>query len=56
MEYYTITDICVKLGVSRQVISRLIKKKKIKAVKIGGHYRIEKAWFDNYLENGGDMT
>lgn len=54
MEYYTINQICEKLGISRQAISRAIKCGRIKAVKVGGQYRIEKVWFDNYLKTGGN--
>lgn len=55
MEYYSVNDICRKVGITRQAISRAIKAGRIKAAKIGGQYRIEKKWFDNYLACGGDL-
>lgn len=54
MEYYSIKEICEKLGISRQAISRAIKSGRIKATKIGKQYRIEKKWFEDYLKSGGD--
>ena len=55
MEYYSVNEICQKVGITRQAISRAIKAGRIKAAKIGGQYRIEKKWFDDYMSRGGDL-
>lgn len=54
MEYMSVKEVCEILGISKQAVHKAIKTGRIKAVKVGRLYRINKEWFKNYLESGGD--
>lgn len=54
MEYMSVKEVCEVLGISKQAVHKAIKTGRIKAVKVGRLYRINKEWFKNYLESGGD--
>lgn len=40
--YYSLTEVAHKLGISRQAVHKRIKKNKLKAVKVGTTYIIGK--------------
>jgi putative molybdopterin biosynthesis protein len=48
-EFYLVEELAEKLRVSTMTIYRYIKRKKVKAYKIGKEFRIDKAEFDNFL-------
>lgn len=50
----SVREVCEVLGISRQAVHKAIKTGRIKAVKVGKLYRINKEWFEEYLERGGD--
>lgn len=54
MEYMSVKEVCDVLGISKQAVHKAIKSGRIKAVKVGKLYRINKEWFKKYLEKGGD--
>lgn len=54
MELLTVKEVAQILRISRQAVHKAIKAGRIKAVKVGRLYRINKKWFKNYLESGGD--
>jgi excisionase family DNA binding protein len=41
-DYYSLTEVAQKLGISRQAVHKRIKKNKLKAVKVGTTYIIGK--------------
>ena len=47
--FYTAEELAKVLRVNIMTIYRYIKAKRLKAYKIGGQFRIEKAEFDNFL-------
>ena len=47
---YTVTDLQKILGVSRQTIYELLKRKEFRCIQIGGKYRISKKSFDEWLD------
>lgn len=48
---YSVEDIKAILGVSRQLVYRLIKEGNFKTVKLENKYRIYKDSFDKWLDN-----
>ena len=48
-EFYLVEELAEKLRVSTMTIYRYIKRKKVKAYKIGKEFRIDKAEFNNFL-------
>lgn len=54
MEYMSVREVAKILGVSRQAICKAIKSGRIKAIRFGNLYKINKEWFEDYLRNGGD--
>ena len=48
---YSVEDIKAILGVSRQLVYRLIKEGKFKAIKLENKYRIYRDSFDKWLDN-----
>lgn len=48
---YSVEDIKAILGVSRQLVYRLIKEGNFKAIKLENKYRIYKDSFDKWLDN-----
>lgn len=52
---YSIEEVQAILRVSRQVIYRLIKEEKFKAIKVENKYRIIKASFDEWLDGKEDL-
>ena len=54
MEYMSVREVANILGVSRQAVHKAIKSGRIKAVRFGNLYKINKEWFKEYLEKGGD--
>lgn len=54
MEYMSVREAAKILGVSRQAICKAIKSGRIKAIRFGNLYKINKEWFEDYLRNGGD--
>jgi len=47
--FYTAEELAKVLRVNIMTIYRYIKAKRLKAYKIGGQFRIDKAEFDNFL-------
>ena len=41
-DYYSLTEVAQKLGISRQAVHKKIKKNKLKAMKVGTTYIIGK--------------
>lgn len=54
-EFYTIDDVSDILGVTRQTVSKYIKKEKINAIKLGKSYRIYKGDFVDFI-NGQSIS
>lgn len=54
MELLTVKEVAQILRISRQAVHKKIKKGQLKTIKVGERYRINKKWFKNYLESGGD--
>lgn len=50
-EFYTAQELAGKLRVNIMTIYRYIKAGKLKAHKIGKEFRIDKAEFNNFLNN-----
>ena len=48
-EFYLVEELAKRLRVSTMTIYRYIKRKKVKAYKIGKEFRIDKAEFNNFL-------
>lgn len=48
-EFYLVEELAEKLRVSTMTIYRYIKRKKVKAYKIGKAFRIDQAEFNNFL-------
>jgi len=48
-EFYLVEELAEKLRVSTMTIYRYIKRKKVKAYKIGKEFRIDKEEFNNFL-------
>lgn len=48
--FYTAEELAKVLRVNIMTIYRYIKAKRLKAYKIGGQFRIDKAEFDNFLK------
>ncbi len=48
-KFYTAEELAKVLRVNIMTIYRYIKAKRLKAYKIGGQFRIDKAEFDNFL-------
>lgn len=53
-QFMSVREVSEVLGISRQAVNKAIKTGRIKAVRFGHLYRINKEWFKNYLESGGD--
>ena len=53
-QFMSVREVGEVLGISRQAVHKAIKAGRIKAVRFGHIYRINKEWFKNYLESGGD--
>ena len=47
---YSVAELQDILGVSRQCINELLKKKEFSWVRVGGKYRISKKSFDEWLD------
>ncbi len=48
-EFYLVEELAEKLRVSTMTIYRYIKRKKVKAYKIGKEFRIDQEEFNNFL-------
>ena len=48
-EFYLVEELAEKLRVSTMTIYRYIKRKKVKAYKIGKEFRIDQSEFNNFL-------
>lgn len=48
---YTVDEIQDILGISKTTAYNLVKSNSFHSVKIGGHYRISKKSFDEWLDN-----
>lgn len=48
---YTVDEIQDILGIGKNAAYDLIKTGQFKTVKVGGHYRISKRSFDDWLDN-----
>lgn len=51
VEYYSIHEVAEKLKVAYLTVYRWIKAKKLKAIKAGKQYRIEKLELDKFISN-----
>ncbi|MGB3367909.1 MAG: helix-turn-helix domain-containing protein [Acidaminobacteraceae bacterium] len=51
-KYYTVDEASVKIGVHTKTVRRYIYSGKIKALKIGGQWRIEEEDLNEYLSTG----
>lgn len=51
-KYLTIEQVMERLQVSRDTVSRLIKKKKLRAKRVGRVYRISEQWLRDYMNEG----
>lgn len=49
-EFYLVEELAEKLRVSTMTIYRYIKRKKVKAYKIGKEYRIDNNAFNSFLD------
>ena len=47
---YTVDEIQDILGISRPTAYNLVKKKEVHSVRVGGHIRISKKSFDEWLD------
>lgn len=56
--YLSVQDIAADIGVSDQLIWKLIRQNKLPAkfVRIGASIRIEKASWEAFLNSGGNLT
>lgn len=52
---YTVDEIRDILGISKTTAYNLVKQQLFSCVQIGGHYRISKKSFDNWLDNQMDV-
>lgn len=48
--YYSLLEIAVMLGISRQTVYAWVKKGKISAFKCSGTIRVKKTDFDKFIE------
>lgn len=48
---FTVNEISILLRIKPPVIRRLIKSKKLKALKVGGQWRITSVAFQEYLKS-----
>ena len=48
---YTVDEIKDILGVSRPTVYNLIKQNLFRSVRVGGHFRISKKSFDDWLDS-----
>ena len=51
MEYLTIKEITTELKVSDETVYRWIRAGKLKAVRAGGNWRVERAELDRFLKS-----
>ena len=51
---YTVEEIQSILGISRTTAYNLVKEKKFRSVRVGGHIRISKKSFDSWLDEQGE--
>ena len=47
---YTVEDLQIMLGISRQSVYTLLKKQEFRWFRVGGRYRISKKSFDDWLD------
>ena len=47
---YTVEDLQIMLGISRQSVYALLKKQEFRWFRVGGRYRISKKSFDDWLD------
>ena len=46
----TFNEVAKYIGVSRPTLLRLIRGHKIRAVKVGPHWRFRQAWVDDFID------
>jgi putative molybdopterin biosynthesis protein len=50
MTTYTVEEVAGILKISEQTVRNLIKRKELKAIRVGGQFRITKEELDHYLQ------
>jgi excisionase family DNA binding protein len=50
-EILTVKEVAKILRVSRQKVSELIRKKKLKATEVDYQYRVKKDWLEEYIKD-----